>query len=394
MWNERNTVLNDYIHPLQLQTFETVNTNDLRVEAFGSNLALPSFLWFTGNEEIVATVAIHRGPVDYTYKPIVLALKAQCEADMDTSSFDMILTNAVDDDNNGILEFLRPCPKVRWAGDILIDQTFSINKDSNNVMKVSIFNLNINRLHDETIDGNILEYAVLQYRKKGSPLWMEAKTKNNEALYFAKEGLEDDYGYIAVDWHAQNIKADGQYEMRVLCKCLGDSSVPANFKEFSTDIISGYIDKRPPSIYGKPSVLMNKYNHPDQEVLFTFTEDIYCGKPFTFEIELDAVNDDNLPALSNDDLQILCEKNILRFHFNPIIRGKLSGKKMKINLSDVIDLAGNAMTYETVFDFADGKQRRKLEVDDASFTVTNQEELQREVKEMKDLMMKVLQKME
>ena len=107
LYNNKNTMLNDYSIPLQIVTNELTNLNDLRVEGFGKNLAEPSFFEFSG-EVVTTTIAIYRGPVDFIYDPIVLWFKATCEADMSTAPFELTLSNAFDKDNNGILEFLRP----------------------------------------------------------------------------------------------------------------------------------------------------------------------------------------------------------------------------------------------------------------------------------------------
>lgn len=75
-----------------------------------------------------------RRPVGcYQAPPVKLLLKSKCEAELDTvkegNQITLPLANARDANGNEILEWIEPCPSVEWAGRLLRDRSFLVNKE-------------------------------------------------------------------------------------------------------------------------------------------------------------------------------------------------------------------------------------------------------------------------
>ena len=125
------------------------NPRDLRLEMFGASLQGPHQINFNGTTPIKADLVVRRGPVTHVYPPLKTSLRSQCEAvcPLLTGKHEKIFSlSNVGSDDEARIELLKPCPQVRWAGDLLLDQTFVINEDSLGHMDVVIYNLNENVL--------------------------------------------------------------------------------------------------------------------------------------------------------------------------------------------------------------------------------------------------------
>lgn len=166
MWNQQNTVIEQLV-PLEVILDPSTNTKDLRIEMFGTDLQNPQQMNFYGSQPVESKIAIYRGPVDYEYPPIKISFRSQCEAVWPlTTGVHEFLLELANDVKDKQIKFSEPCPEIRWAGDILHDQSFLINKntESPGTIQVSTFNMNSNilTLNDETKAR--LEHVYLKYR--------------------------------------------------------------------------------------------------------------------------------------------------------------------------------------------------------------------------------------
>ena len=357
MWNQQNTVI-DQLVPLEVILDPSTNTKDLRIEMFGTDLQNPQQMNMYGSQPVESKIAIYRGPADYEYPPIKISFRSQCEAVWPlTTGVHEFLLELANDVENGQIKFSEPCPAVRWAGDILFDQNFLINKstESPKTLQVSVFNLNANNLslNDET-EGR-LKQVYLKYRKLGSVAWNIAKILNqNDQLVdadYAQEGIEDDYGYGTLGWafQASQLK-DGDYEIIVQSICEPIPNAPAEYNSFSTSIIEGTVDRESPSVFGQISFdKSNKKVFVKGEIEVNFSEDILCKKPYTFSIDITYKD----WLLDNDNLKIKCSEDTLRFVVKIGTGSKWVGKKVTITITDVYDLANNIMNepYSNTFRF-------------------------------------------
>lgn len=213
-------------------------------------------------------------------------------------------------------------------------------------MEVVIYNLNenIRTLFEEKSKGR-LESVKLMYRPVGGE-WMDAVIDDEQKVDFVNNEIED-YGYLRLQWNANDVSRAGNYEVKVESKCQERSNLPDKYNEFSTEIIKGIIDQKPPSVYGKTSIeKSNGIISPDSEVIIDFTEELLCVKPLKFNVEIKSVPE-NEKILDNSNLQVLCDNNQIRFYIVPTARNGLYGKRVKMVLKNVQDLAGNVMNPDS-----------------------------------------------
>ena len=87
-------------------------------------------------------------------------------------------------------------------------------------------------------------------------------------------------------------------------KCNAFAIAPDGINSFHQVVLSGVVDLTRPEQYGSPLPLRDTVLL-GEEVTVVFTESIDCGRPFTFEIEVDVIgsnykfNNDNLHLGAN-----------------------------------------------------------------------------------------------
>ena len=344
MRNNQNTMLPNLV-PLEVILDPSSNPHNLRLEMFGASLQGPHQINFEGDEPIEVDLAVHRGPVEHEYPPLKISLRSQCEAvwPLLTGKHEHIksLSNAGSNEN-AMLKFLTPCPQVRWAGDLLLDQAFVVNEASTGLMTVVIYNLNGNSrtLFEEKSKGRLESVKLMYRQEKGE--WVDGVIDNENKVDFVKDEIEQ-YGYLRMSWNVNDVARAGNYEVKVESKCSTQSDLPDEYKKFSTEIIKGIIDKNPPIVYGKTSIeKSNSIISPDSEVIVDFTEELLCVKPLKFNVRIKSVSD-NVNILDSSNLQLICNNNQIRFYIEPSARNGLHGIRVQMVLINVQDLAGNVM---------------------------------------------------
>ena len=119
----------------------------------------------------------------------------------------------VQDGGNRMIKFLKPCPKVEWAGQLSRDYHFLVNtnsKDQNNLL-VLVFNPNHGEGKFHSLTSDRLQNVFLYFRKIGDLQWSKARTKianedgslESVVLDFAAEYTlkdESNYGYSSLTW--------------------------------------------------------------------------------------------------------------------------------------------------------------------------------------------------
>ena len=178
-------------------------------------------------------IAITRGPLLYRYDPVVLTLKT-CFGDVkDTAqkgkTIDKTyqLYNTMDQNQKNVLEFIKPCPKIQWAGKLAQNKNFLINIQSENkeYIPVMIFNQEkiAGKLYERT-EIDRLENVWFRYRKSGDAEWftgmaiMDTASRDLVPMNFIAENLESDYGYLTMNWYLGSLP-DGKYEIVVDSQC-------------------------------------------------------------------------------------------------------------------------------------------------------------------------------
>eukprot|EP00957_Ditylum_brightwellii_P018175 1369333-Ditylum_brightwellii.AAC.1 len=106
--------------------------------------------------------------------------------------------------NSAAIEFVQPCPKVEWAGELKRDRHFVVNRNSDDKdnLLVTVFNPN----HGEASFQNMTKYrlkkVLLSYRKVGDLHWSIARSNTMELDFTGAE--ESSYGYTSMKWKLGN----------------------------------------------------------------------------------------------------------------------------------------------------------------------------------------------
>ena len=330
---------------------------------------------------------------------------------------------------NKYIQFVQPCPKVEWAGDLKRDQGFIVNEGSDNSDKIMVTVYNPNhgeKTFQAMMTSDQLETVRLSYRKIGALQWSIAQTNievqdEDEEGEEGEEGesgepqdrqfeLEDvdfaanyapdesEYGYISMEWDLNpNQVSEGAYEIKVetRCEALGG---PADFDFSSSPILSGVIDLTAPEIYGRPLPLRDAVLI-GEEITVLFTESLHCENlPFDMQVIVEETD----ITLNKNALKVICEGRKISFQFDSINDAIVLGKTFEVTIgrigatseSHVFDSNGNSMESNIVFE----KKFADINLDEAatSFTFTlhnircSQETLGSEITEIKSEIVSLL----
>ncbi|GFH44486.1 hypothetical protein CTEN210_00960 [Chaetoceros tenuissimus] len=316
-------------------------------------------------------VALYRNPFSYHYNPVELTINT-CDASSETIS----LSNDFDSNQNETIVFLQPCPTIKWSGDLQRDREFVLNLQAPELLPVEIFN-------NERIGGTLkatkeerrLEAVQLKYRRLGDVNWSDAykSTADSDKMDFL-ETLEDDYGYMSLEWDTESL-ADATYEIMVESQCQLVNGGP-ELSRFREEIIVGVKDKIAPKQYGKALPLKDDILF-GEEMTVLFSEKIDCSFPFKFDVTLEiqdfydsttsesCVDGNEFCHLrlkkSNNDLQISCEGRKIGLIPDFSVLGdveKFLGKSFHVevgnegggSLSHVFDVNGNRLKHNVEFD--------------------------------------------
>jgi len=340
------------------------------------------------------TFTIKKGPRMFINKPIPLTFESGCMDDAGlknyltvalSGSLDEVpaglpdstvgnsmtinLYNTLDVDGNKIIKFVEPCPKISWAGPLSRDRKFLVNTKSIGDqlvnLKVTIYNpkFGTSTLSSKASDkSDRLEHVFLKYRRlgEGEADWLTALINLEDgavAVDFVDpttHAKEDAYGYTTLDWYHGGF--EGKYEIMVESKCdaLGG---PEDIDSYRESIVSGVIDVTKPEKYGDPLPLRDEILL-GEEVAIVFTEPLDCGRPFSFDIEVNVF--DTTSSFDNDNLHLICEGRKIAFILDPgtILEPDLfMGKTFSVTLGSinnksraVKDLNGNEMDFNVYFE--------------------------------------------
>ena len=166
-------------------------------------------------------IAIYRGPLKYRYNPVRLTLNT-C-----SQSIPLELSNKVDSGTRTeSIEFLKPCPKINWAGDLLRDQNFLVNAESfaktgSKKMLIKVFNpaFTMGKLMELKEEMDRFKHVLFKYRRIGDIQWrIGLTTDSNNMDFLADQVGESNYGYLSLNWNLAGME-EGMYEIVVETKC-------------------------------------------------------------------------------------------------------------------------------------------------------------------------------
>ena len=261
-----------------------------------------------------------------------------------------------DENVQKFIEFIEPCPKVQWAGELNRDRSFTINTESDNQdhLVVTVFNPNSAKGSFSSMISGRLEKVNLNYRRKGDLPWNLAMNGTRKELDFACqdcEDVEDSYGYVSMNWLIAGIVSEGIYEIKVGTQCdfLGGLD---DIDMFDAPILTGVIDLTRPEQYGKPLPFHDQVII-GEEMSVIFTEAIDCGIPYSFDIKV--IIEDTPYSFGIEELQVICQGHKIGFQIDPTVGIKnieaVMGKVVKVEIGNiptatngnVFDVNGNSL---------------------------------------------------
>ncbi len=290
----------------------------------------------------VVTLTVERGPIEYEYDSLLVALYSECEYERnlalsiplasDPNFFSSVYLN---------VRFIRPCSEVKInfpEQDFVVYPFDPIQTGTERRITVSGY--------DTTVTD--FQLVRVQYRRS-----------NGDGAWINIPGISDRYnpnwsGYDALPnpkppvlqpsftqffWETVGL-SDGPYEIRALATCTGDAVDMPGFSE----VIKGRIDREPPSLVGTPQPSDGVY-HVGDEVSFTFNKHINCN----MLIPADLTQPNNVGLFDATtgqliDIDVTCFEN--KIILDPNFQNEFfENKILRAELRNIKDLTGNESTY-------------------------------------------------
>jgi hypothetical protein len=292
---------------------------------------------------IPITITVERGPIEYDYENLRIALVSECEM-----ARNFALSLPLDGDEKFFsyidlgVNFIRPCsevninvPEQNW---VVFPDPLTPGPDDERRITVSGY--------DTTVTD--FQLVRVQYRRS-----------NGDGTWINIPGISDRYnpnwsgfaalpnpkppvlqpGFTQFFWETTGL-SDGPYEIRAVSVCTGDASDKPGYSE----IIKGRIDREPPSLIGTPQPSDGVY-HVGDEISFSFNKHINCDKL----IPADLTQPNNVALYDATtglliDIDITCFEN--RIIIDPNFQNEFfENKILRAELHDIEDLTGNKRDF-------------------------------------------------
>lgn len=289
---------------------------------------------------IPITLTVERGPIEYEYDSIVVALVSECELqrnlalsiplDADPKFFSAIPIS---------VDFIRPCSEVNIT--VPEQNWVVINNDpfqpgTKRRVTVSGYDLSSSdfqliRIQYRPTDGNGAWINIVDTFEHYNPNWsgFSVLPGPDTPLLGAS--------FTQFIWETAGL-ADGLYEIHAWAVCTGDASDKPGFSQ----IIKGRIDREPPSIVGVPQPSDGVY-HVGDEISFTFNQHVNCDKlnPVDDVLLFDTETNEQI------DVHFTCFEN--KIILNPLFNNnEFENKIIRAELRAVEDLVGNVFVGTTM----------------------------------------------
>ena len=298
---------------------------------------LQKFIIPYGTSQMV-TLTVERGPVEYDYDSLLVALVSECEYERH-----LALSIPVASDPKFFspiylgVHFIRPCSEVNinvpeqdW---VIFPDPLTPGPDDERRITVSGY---------DTTEQSFKLIRVQYRRSNGDGAWINIPGISDrynpnwidfDALPDPKPPvLQPDFTQFF--WESTGL-SDGPYEIRAVTVCSGDATDRPGYSQ----VIRGRIDREPPSLVGVPQPSDGVF-HVGDEISFTFNQDINCNKIFTDNAELyNATTNELIDAL------VTCVDN--KIIFDPQIQNEFfENRILRAELHEIEDLTGNVLIEE------------------------------------------------
>ncbi|EGD77307.1 hypothetical protein, variant [Salpingoeca rosetta] len=345
----------DYTTYMQLYTVNSQNQDGLEITVDGQWLVDPiDFVSFAPGAKHI-TLVMKRGPTAYNYDPVDLWFSSLCEQERLAETGYLSDEAAAQVRVTLDVEFLQPCSPVQLVGKIGEDQTFVVNKATDEQamrprqLRIVAFNPDFAR-RKWTEDDRLVSVQI-EYKPRVSNTWLLARDTNGDALEIS--GLENEYGYVTVWWDVGTL-AEGEYELRIRAQCQPSiNEVPEGIDEQYSITVAGSVDRTPPQVLGFPEPADGEYE-PGDDIAFEFDEPLQCMKPFQFGVRMEVTGVNRV--FDSTNMVIVCEGRRITMSLR---RGfawdDVNGRSARVMLTAVEDPYGNSVQQDLthLFAFAD-----------------------------------------
>ena len=292
---------------------------------------------------IPITLTVERGPIEYDYEDLVVALVSECEM-----ARNFALSLALDGDpkffssiNLGA-HFIRPCSEV----DINAPEQNWVVLNDDPIQPGTLRRITVS---DYDLNSTDFQLVRVQYRRSnGDGAWINIPNDVFERYnpnWSGYDALPDPKpltlgaSFTQFFWETAGL-ADGPYEIHAWAVCTGDASDKPGFSE----IIKGRIDREPPSLVGVPQPSDGVYNVGD-EISFTFNKHINCNK--IIQADITQANNVGLYDATTGlliDIDFTCYEN--KIILDPNFQNEFfENRILRAELHSIEDLTGNESTF-------------------------------------------------
>jgi len=292
---------------------------------------------------IPITITVQRGPFEYDYENLRVALVSECEM---ARNFALSLPLDGDDKFFSYIDlgvnFIRPCSEVNinvpeqdW---VLFPDPLTPGPDDIRRITVSGY---------DTLVPDFQLVRVQYRRSNGDGTWINIpgisdRHNPNWSGYAALPNPKPPVlqaGFTQFFWETTGL-SDGPYEIRAVAVCTGDASDKPGYSE----VIKGRIDREPPSLVGVPQPSDGVY-HLGDEVSFTFNKHINCDK--LIPADLTQPNNVGLYDATTGlliDIDVTCFEN--KIILDPNFQNEFfENRILRAELHNIEDLTGNNSTF-------------------------------------------------
>ncbi|MCK6690477.1 MAG: T9SS type A sorting domain-containing protein [Thermoanaerobaculia bacterium] len=310
--------------PYVFSAIPAYNPHGAVIKLNGGVLDQPQKYIVPYGESVPITITIERGPIEYDYDSLVVALHSECEVERNYA-----LGLGVDYNLNFYsplylgVHFIRPCSEV------------AINVPEEGWVQLATDN-SLKRITVSGYDKNepFFERVRVQYRRSdGDGAWINI-TPQSDIL---KADLGDNFTQFF--WETAGL-ADGPYEIRAVAICSGDAADKPGYSQ----IIRGRIEREPPGLVGVPQPSDGVYQVGD-EISFTFNKQINCDK--LIPADLTQPNNVGLYEATGGqliDINVTCYEN--KIVIDPTFQNEFyENRILRAELHDIEDKAGNKRSY-------------------------------------------------
>lgn len=288
---------------------------------------------------IPVTLTVERGPIEYDYDSLLVALVSECEM---ARNFALSLPLAGDPKFFSPLylgvHFVRPCSEVNinvpeqdW---VIFPDPLTPGPDDERRITVSGY---------DTLVSDFQLVRVQYRRANGDGAWLNITPLSDRynPNWSGYDDLPDpkpptiQAGFTQFFWETTGL-SDGPYEIRAVAICSGDATDKPGYSQ----IIKGRIDREPPSLVGVPQPSDGVY-HVGDEISFTFNKHINCDKL----IPADLTQPNNVALYDATtgqliDIDITCFEN--KIVIDPNFQNEFfENKILRAELHNIEDLTGN-----------------------------------------------------